>query len=137
MKPQSIGRVLGIGVRVAGRIAGHAVPPSQPNPQGQQGPVMSGAQTRAAGQAAGKATRGVARGVGGFLQPFGRVGGILWLEVTGVFFALFALVFGVAAWRAKPALWHGSYDKPFVVSAALVCLFVYLSVSSFLRAGKK
>jgi len=75
--------------------------------------------------------------VGGFLRPFGRVGGILWLEVTGVFFALFALVFGLAAWRTRPVTWHGPFDKPFVASAGLVCLFVYLSVSSFLRAGRK
>jgi hypothetical protein len=137
MKPQSIGRALGIGVRVAGRIAGQSLASANANGPGQPGTGTGVAQTRAAGQAAGKATRGVARGVGGFLRPFGRVGGILWLEVTGVFFALFALVFGLAAWRTRPVTWHGPFDKPFVASAGLVCLFVYLSVSSFLRAGRK
>lgn len=137
MKPQTVGRVLGIGLRVAGRIAGQTVAGAQANSPGQAGTIPGPAQTRAAGQAAGKATRGVARGVGGFLRPFGRVGGILWLEVTGVFFALFALVFAVAVWREKPVSFFGPYDKPFVASIALVCLFLYLSVSSFLRAGKK
>jgi len=105
--------------------AGHASPADR---------RAAGAEaTRTAGRAAGK----VARGVGGFLRPFGRVGGILWLEVTGVFFLLFALVFATALYRLRPASLHGPYDKTFLASAALLALFAYLGASSFVRARRK
>ena len=140
MKPHSIGRTLGIGLRVAGRIigqraaAGTQTAASAPAQQPSAGPAVQG---RATGQAAGQVTRGVARGMGGFLRPFRRVGGILWLEVTGVFFFLFVLVFGMALWRTKPSHLAGPYDKAFLASSALLLVFLYLGVSSFWRARRK
>jgi len=139
MKPQSIGRALGIGLRVAGRIAGQRMSasahgaPSQPVASS----AASAAQTRAAGQVAGKATRGVARGVGGFLRPFGRVGGILWLEVTGVFFFLPVVVFGPTVWRTRMSWAHGPDHRTFLIATGIVLLFLYLSVTSFLRARRR
>jgi Ca2+/Na+ antiporter len=138
MKPQSIGRALGIGLRVAGRIAGQRLAGGAQAAASQHATATASAvQSRSAGQAAGKTTRGVAHGVGGFLRPFKRVGGILWLEVTGVFFFLFALVFGAAMFRTRPAHLHGPYDKAFVVSAAMMLVFLYLGVTSFLSARRK
>ena len=139
MKPESIGRALGIGLRVAGRMAGQHVAASDQAAARQPGPsaAASAAQSRSAAQVAGKASRGIVRGLGGFLRPFGRVGGIVWLEVTGVFFFLFFLVFGTAAWRTMPAHFYGPYDKAFVVSAVMMLLFLYLGVSSFLRARRR
>jgi len=32
---------------------------------------------------------------------------------------------------------HGPYDKPFLASLALLVVFLYLCVSSFVRARKK
>jgi hypothetical protein len=140
MKPHSIGRTLGIGLRVAGRIAGQRVaagaeaaakePPPPPV-------AAAAAQSRASGQAAGQVTRGVARGVGGFLRPFGRVGGIVWLEVTGVFFLLPVIVFAPTLWRTRASFMHGPDHRTFLVSAALVVVFLYLGVSSFWRARRK
>ena len=135
MKPQNIGRALGIGLRVAGRMVGERMSAGAQAAASQPGP--SAAPPRSAGQTAAKTSRGVVRGLGGFLRPFGRVGGILWLEVTGVFFLLFVLVFGMAAWRTRPIHLYGPYDKAFVASAALILLFLYLGVSSFLRAGRR
>jgi hypothetical protein len=143
MKPESIGRVLGTGLRVAGRMAGEHVaaranaaanaPSSQPSVEASQ----VAAQNRSVGKVAGKATRGVARGVGGFLRPFGRIGGILWLEVTGVFFLLFVLVFARALWMYRASYLHGPDHQKFLVSAPLVLVFLYLSLSSFWRARHK
>jgi hypothetical protein len=139
MKPQSIGRAVGIGLRVAGRIAGQrmvsAAQPSanQPTPSA----AASSAQIRATGQVAGKATRSVARGVGGFLRPFGRIGGILWLEVTGVFFFLPVVVFGPTLWRTRLSWAHGPDHRTFLIAAGIVLLFLYLSVTSFLRARRR
>jgi hypothetical protein len=140
MKPQSIGRALGIGLRVAGRMAGQRMAASAQGASNQpaaQQATASAAQTRAAGQVAGKATRGVARGLGGFLRPFGRVGGILWLEVTGVFFFLPVVVFGPTVWRTRMSWAHGPDHRTFLIAAGIVLLFLYLSVTSFLRARRR
>jgi hypothetical protein len=89
------------------------------------------------GQAGGLTSRGVVRGLGGFLRPFRRVGGILWLEVTGVFFFLPVLVFAPNLWRLRPSHLLGPYDKTFLVTAAVMAVFLYLSVTSFWRARKR
>jgi hypothetical protein len=142
MKPQSIGRALGIGLRVAGRIAGQRVAASAQAAANSSVPAAAGSarphpEARAAGQVAGQATRGVARGVGGFLRPFQRVGGILWLEVTGVFFFLPVVVFAPTAWRTRLSWAHGPDHRTFLVSAVIVLLFLYLSITSFWRARRR
>jgi hypothetical protein len=141
MKPEKIGRIAGIGLRLAGRMAGeklvgqaHAATPNQAPSRATQ-PISPHA--KAAVRAAGQMTRGVGRGVGGFLRPFRRVGGIIWLEVTGVFFFLFVAVFTSMAWRSHPASIFGPYNRNFVTSVAVVVVFLYLSITSFIRARKK
>ncbi|MGD0729843.1 MAG: hypothetical protein ABR956_01170 [Terracidiphilus sp.] len=139
MKPEIIGRTIGTGLRVAGRIVGQhvaasaqaaATPSTQP-------PLDISAQSRSAGQVAGQSTRGVARGVGAFLRPFRRIGGILWLEVTGVFFLLPAIVFAPSLWRLRASWLTGPDHKTFVVTAIVVLVFLYLGVTSFWRARRK
>jgi hypothetical protein len=141
MKPHSIGRALGIGLRVAGRIIGQRIAAgaqaaaSAPAQQPSAGPAV---QSRAAGCTTGQASRGVACGVGGFLRPFRRVGGILWLEVTGVFFLVFAAAFasrGVWPNRASYAHWPDNWK--FLIFAGITVVFLYLGVSSFWRARRK
>jgi hypothetical protein len=150
-----IGRALGIGVRVIGRMAGHHLAayaqPAAAAPQAQQAaPVAgSGNRNRAAGQSAARATikagqslrqsgKPVSRGVGGFLRPFRRVGGILWLEVTGFFFLIFVPVFvwrGI--WPARASYLHGPDHWRFLVFTGLALVFLYLGVSSFWRASRR
>lgn len=148
MKPQTIGRALGIGLRVAGKIAGQslaaAAQPSSAAPAGQavagaeeSKPAVNQASVRAASQTAGRTTKGVARGVGGFLRPFRRVGGIVWLEVTGSFFFLFVLVAGLYMWNNRPGHLNGPYDKNFFAAAVIVVVFFYLGASSFWRARRR
>jgi hypothetical protein len=143
MKPHSIGRALGIGIRVAGRIAGQRVAASaqaaasQPAPAAGSSADQTNAGSRAARQVAGQAAHGFARGVSGFLRPFGRVGGILWLEVTGVFFFLPVVVFAPSAWRTRLCWAHGPDHRTFLVAAAIVLLFLYLSITSFWRARRR
>jgi hypothetical protein len=139
MKPQTIGRTLGIGLRIAGRIAGRQLAASAQTAANAPARQQSAADVlnRTTGKAAGQVTRGVARGVGGFLRPFGRVGGILWLEVTGVFFFLPVLVFAPTLWRIRASWLRGPDHSTFLVTAGIVVLFFYLSVSSFWRARRK
>jgi hypothetical protein len=142
MKAQTVGRVLGVGLRVAGRLAGQRLAGSPGSPSAPSRPVAvagvggPGSQ-RTAGRQAGKATASVARGVGGFLRPFRRIGGILFLEVMGVFFLLFVLVFGQMVWRTRFNYAHGPDHQKFLVAGALMLIFLYLSVSSFWRARRK
>lgn len=95
------------------------------------------AQSRAAGQAAGLTSKNVARGVGGFLKPFRRVGSIVWLEVTGVFFLLPVIVFAPNLWRMRASWEHGPEHRMFLLTLGVVVVFLYLGVTSFWRARKK
>jgi hypothetical protein len=144
MKPQTIGRVLGTGVRVAGRMAGERLAGTAQAPAGGAAPrpvtidAVSGTDAgRAAGRTAGRATGSLARGIGGFLKPFRRMGNILFLEVAGVFFFVFVLVFGQMVWRSRASYLHGPDHPRFLVAACMLLVFLYLSVSSFWRARKK
>jgi hypothetical protein len=145
MEPRNIGRVLGIGVRVAGRLAGQRIAAQTPSVAGAPQPratqsaavVQSRAAGQAAGQVAAQAGRGVSQGVGGFLRPFRRVGGILWLEVTGVFFLLPVIVFAPALWRASVSYSHTTDHRTFWITAVIVAVFLYLGISSFWRARRR
>jgi type VI protein secretion system component VasK len=77
------------------------------------------------------------KGVGGFLRPFGRVGRIVLLEVTGVFFLLPVVAFTPNLWRMRGDWAHGPEHKMFLITAGVVLLFLYLGVSSFWRARRK
>lgn len=79
----------------------------------------------------------MARGLGGFLRPFGRVGHSIFLEVTGVFFLLFVLIFSNWAWRTRADYAHGPDHTKFMVYSAMVLVFLYLSASSFWRARRR
>lgn len=116
-------------MRIAGRIAGEQMAGSAAAQ-----PVASQAtQSRVAGQAA----KGLARGVGGFLRPFARVGGILWLEVAGVFFLLPVIAFAPTLWRIRASWLHGPDHWTFLVTTGIMVVFFYLSISSFWRARRK
>ena len=92
---------------------------------------------RTAGQAAGRASRGLYRGLSGFLRPFARVGHALWLEIVGVFFLVPVLIFGAAMWRMRASWEHGPNHTIFLASGAIVIMFLYLSITSFMRAWRK
>ncbi len=135
-----IGRVLGTGLRVAGRMAGQRMAagqsPTSADVRGTQG-NQAGADAAARVRAVRQTSGGVARGVAGFLRPFRQVGGKLWLGVTGVFFLLPVLVFAPTLWRTRASFAHGPDHRTFVASAIVVVVFLYLGVSSFWRARRR
>ena len=138
VKPERIGRVLGIGLRVAGeKLAGTQAGAQQKAQSAGANPPHAQVASRVQVAQKGQTTKRLARGLGGFLRPFARVGGALWLEVTGVFFLLFALVFVRAMWWQRASALHGPDHWKFWGSAAMVLLFLYLAVSSFWRARRK
>ena len=156
MYPRNIGRALGIGVRVAGRIAGQRIAASAqsaasaPNDANRSAPhvdVNSGraqsavasstmvaqSQAQTAVRTAAHNNGSLRRGISGFLRPFRRVGGIVWLEVTGSFFLLFAAVFALRLWQNWSGI--GALSRDFAIGAAIV--FLYLGISSFWRARRR
>jgi hypothetical protein len=146
MKPHSIGRTLGIGIRVAGRVVGQRVAAgAEASALANSGTVATvespaasaGVEGQAAGKSMARTTGSLGRGVAGLLRPFRRVGGILWLEVTGVFFLLFVVVFAPTLWRTRASYAHGTDHRTFLAAAAIMVVFLYLSISSFWRARKK
>lgn len=143
VRPQTIGRVLGVGVRVAGRMAGRAIMGETAQGSGATQQAASAASVSGNGgvagqaRAAGQATRGVARGLGGFFKPFRSVGGKIWLEVTGVFFLLPVLVFTPVLWRTRASWQQGPDHRAFLAAAVIIVVFLYLGVSSFWRAGRR
>jgi hypothetical protein len=162
MNPNEFGKKLGIGVRVAGRIAqqraeeaarrkaqtetenaGRAVgmpahqQPSRPIPAPNYKEPDYKEKAREIGKNSHKLTRAAGRGLGGFLRPFGRVGGILWLEVTGFFFGLFGLYFAQDIFRTRLSWIAGPQHSRFLMAVALTAIFGYLSVSAFWRARRK
>jgi hypothetical protein len=143
MRPQTVGRVLGVGLRIAGRMAGQRLAGSGGSASapvtvaGVGGPGTTRVSVRQAGRTTGSVSGGVARGIGGFLRPFRRVGGIVLLEVAGVFFFLFVLVFGNWAWKLRAQYAQGPEHMKFLVYAGMCVVFLYLALSSFWRARRR
>ena len=144
MNASELGKRLGIGVRVAGRIAQQRAQAGSKQPGSPAGPPVAAprmmpnaAEIREVKQKTRKLTRAAGRGVGGFLRPFSRIGGILWLEITGFFFGLFALFFAQDVWRTRLNYANGPLHQRFLIAAVLTVVFAYLSASSFWRAKRK
>jgi len=139
MKPQTLGRTIGIGLRLAGRALGSTAQTGRETvSQFNQAVRDSNSEAIAArAELTGRAARGAGRGIGGFLRPFSRIGGILWLEVTGVFFLLFAAFFAQTVWRLRASLVAGPDHTKFIFSSALCLVFLYLFISSFWRSRRK
>jgi hypothetical protein len=128
---------LGIGARLASKLL-----KKQVTRNGRQGPLIhplsaAAANTRVRAHAIGK---GFAQGGRGFwsnsVGPFARAGRALWLEIAGLFFALFALFFAQNVYRLRSDYAHGSEHEHFVIYCVLLVIFAYFSASSFVRARR-
>lgn len=151
MQPNRLGRILGIGTRVAAEklregtaravaatqrpgatetVRATATPATTTTPPG---PVVPASAVLAEGR------RRFARGTGRFgaslWQPFAHASGILWLQITGLFFVFFALGFSLHCWQIyRVAAWR-DHHLPLYLFFAVV--FAWFAVTSFWRAGRK
>jgi hypothetical protein len=166
VEPKKFGRALGIGARVASNLLreragqvmqgappGAAVPARAENPTSRETsrPKSLAAisenveNTREKAWAAARASAGEIRGLGNGARRFGQAfwgplmhaGSVLWLEVTGLFFALFALFFAQNLYRVRTGWKQGAEHSHFLLYCALTILFLWFSSSSFLRARRK
>jgi hypothetical protein len=157
------GRALGIGARAAAKTLVTAVDAATaPNPSSgaKAGPAPEAASPKSkvedagarAGQQAARTTtqvrqtgRGLKQGTKRFGEavwgPFVKLSGVLWLEVTGVFFGIFALFAGIGTWKLRGALRltavnHEAHVHVFL-SLLMAVVFGYFCVSSFVRASRR
>ena len=153
MEYSKLGRKLGIGTRVAARIlkeraqkASSTVPPSSADvrPATLKKSVSANSnpadwqESRRATQAG--VIRGVAaggRGFGrGFWKPFSVAAKALWHQITGVFFAIFAVFFAQHAWTVRHAWWSGPDHRYFAIYLIVTVVFAYFSVTAFVRGRR-
>jgi hypothetical protein len=74
-------------------------------------------------------------------KPLVKVSGVLWLELTGVFFGIFALTAAGAAWKVRSgmretALNHDVHEH-FLWAVVVAAVFAYFCVSSFVNANRR
>jgi hypothetical protein len=145
MEPKKVGRTLGIGVRVASNMLRQRVEQAA---AAHPGPVEAGNGRRAApsrpapvrpnlGSRAATAKRGAKAFGQALLGPFTHAGSVLWLEITGLFFALFAFFFVQSIYRIRTAWRQGPEHTHLLLYGLLAAIFVWFSVSSFTRAYRK
>jgi len=160
MEPNRVGRLLGIGTRVAaGKLrdgaVGAAAAVERSKASGATVVAASGggsgtgstaepgkaAQARVAASSAALAegSRRFARGAGRFRsslwKPFAHATGLLGLQITGMFFAMFGLGFAAKSWQLYRAMGWRDHHLPMYL--AFAALFLWFAVSSFWRASRK
>lgn len=70
--------------------------------------------------------------------PMARAGSVLWLEVTGVLFGMFAVAAGAAVWRDRGNfLAGGNAGQHAWFAAAMLAVFAYFTISSYVKAAKR
>jgi hypothetical protein len=148
MEPNRFGRKLGIGVRVASRMAKErAARAAASSPQAAatqaasqsstapRPPIVQYAKNYA--EPARRVGEGTRRFGKAFIGPLAHVSGTLWLEITGLFFALFAAFFGQNAWKIHASALHGPDHAHFVVATLAALVFAWFSISSFVKAEQR
>jgi hypothetical protein len=146
MEPRKVGRTLGIGARVASNMVRERLEQSAKNAKDrqaapQQNRTVAGNPsvplTHQVAHGAVTAKRG-ARAFGqALITPFTHAGGILWLEITGLFFGLFAFFFAQSIYRLRNSWNQPAEHSHLVLYAVLAMGFGWFSVSSFVRARQK
>lgn len=149
MEPNRFGRVLGVGARIAAEklrertaqrspSAARSVPASQPAPAASGRPAArpsTASSTQGYAEGGRRLARGAGRFGGALWRPFAHATGVLSLQITGVFFAIFTLFFTIHAWQIFKTA--GLRDSHFIVYAVCAMVFAWFTVTSFWRARRK
>ncbi len=163
------GRALGFGARAAAKTLVTAVDAAtSPNPSARAAPDKSRGQTppspaassetrakrsgvRVGEQAARTATQARQTGQGlkqggkrfgeAVWGPFVKLSGVLWLEVTGLFFGIFAVFAGGGVWKLRGSLRDTGVNHEahvhLLLAVAMAAVFGYFCVSSFVKASRR
>jgi hypothetical protein len=136
MEPDRLGRKLGVGVRVASGILRDRASQAAHSMQ-KEAPVyveQVAQQKVERGRSAARGARKFGQSIWG---PFIHAGSVLWLEITGLFFALFGLFFAQNAYKLRHAWYAGAEHTRFMLYFAVTLVFFYFTFSSFYRARQK
>ena len=112
--------------------------PATPAQKATQTAARTVTEARQVKQGLGRGTRRFGEAV---WRPFVRLSGVLWLEVSGVFFGVFALLaLGYVlklrgAWHAGAA--NAGERRSLMGALVMLALFGYFCVSSFVRARRR
>ena len=153
------GRALGIGTRLAAKTAKAAMDAAAaPNPSAKateragarvdssadsraglgERVTRTAAQVQQTGQGLKEGSKRFGAAVG---KPLVKLSGVLWLELTGVFFGLFAMAAGGAAWRLRAAMHETAVNHEehvrFLAGALMAVVFGYFCLSSFVKASRR
>ncbi|HEX5236286.1 MAG TPA: hypothetical protein VFW25_13250 [Silvibacterium sp.] len=127
-----VGRTLGVGMRVAsGMLRDRATQTAESVRQDAPAYAARG-KSAAAG-----ARRGAKKFGEAVWGPFVHAGSVLWLEITGLFFALFSIFFAQGVYRLRADWRSGPNHERLVIYGAVAILFLYFTITSFYRARKK
>lgn len=100
--------------------------------------ARTASQVRQTGQALKQGGKQFKKAAGGRLV---RLSGALWLELTGVFFGIFAASAVAGSWRMRAALREtaGNHDAHvrLLISLTMAAVFGYFCVSSFVKANRR
>ena len=110
------------------RASSPAAPPVAPTAS-HQPPVYA-----ARGKAVARGTRKFGESV---WRPFAHASGVLWLEITGLFFGIFTLFFAMNTYKLRHEWAIGPDHQRFLVYTLVTLTFGYFTFSSFYRAHKK
>jgi len=147
MDRERFGRALGQGAREAAKAVMKAADAAaSPDPKAvrarQRAGYTAGTAVRQGVVEAKTTGKGIKQGGKRFGEavwgPMVRLSGQLWLELTGVFFGLFALFAGIGVWKQHAELAAGgeaAHKAWFAV--VMLAVFGYFAVSSFVRAGRR
>ncbi len=148
------GRVLGIGTRLAAKTLVEAVDAAtSPNPNEVKAApskatvtgTQAAAQVKKTGIQIKQTGQGLKRGGKRFGEavwgPFVKLSGVLWLELTGVFFGIFAAFAASGAWKQRVDLHATAANHDanvrFLWACGMAVVFGYFCVSSFVRAHRR
>jgi|SRR5271170_6454210 len=151
MGAEAAGRKLGIGLRLAARAVQQRAaeastapaPSNSANPQAsyKAAPANTAAAASHAAAQVKVTAKGVAQGTKRFGEalwgPMAHTGGVLWLEITGLFFALFAMYFGQSAYRMRHDYAAGPEHTHFLIYSTLTVVFAWFTFGSFYKARQK
>ncbi len=70
--------------------------------------------------------------------PLAKAGAVLWLEVTGVVFGLFAAAAGIAVWQDRGSFRAGGpVGRHAWMALGMFAVFAYFTVTSYVRAARR
>jgi len=119
--------------------------PAAPDTAAQKAARAAAARAQQAQEKTREVQKGLERGSRRFgeavWRPFVRLSGVLWLEVSGVFFGIFALLALGYVWKLRGA-WHAgaasaASHRSLTGAVIMLVLFGYFCVSSFVRARRR